>query len=242
MRKSVSLPLRILLAALVLLGTALLIAPYTFLPPAYELLVASDLQRQLGLQSAPEVELESDPPTKMLAGSFSGGRIVLEDPTLGGVRPDRVIVDLDPFDVDVLHSVLSGILRSEKPLSGTIHAEVPEGELARIAGAGGYPVWGVSIGEGRMFVESEVEAFGVGVPVSVEGEPEVRGTTLAFVPRGVRAVGVPIPEALSDELLTEADFKYPLDDLPYGVRITDAETEEGRLVLSGEARNLPTGG
>jgi hypothetical protein len=125
-RKSVSLPRWILLAVLVLLGTALLIAPYTFLPAVYESLVASDLQRQLDLQSTPEVE--------------------------------------------------------------------------------------------------------------------VRGATLAFVPRRVTAVGVPVPEALSDELLAEANFVYPLDDLPYGLRITDAETEEGRLVLSGEARNLPTGG
>jgi LmeA-like phospholipid-binding len=242
MRKSVSLSLRMLLAIPVLLGSILLIGIYSFLPPMLESLLARDLQTRLGLPSAPEVELDGDPPPEMLAGEFSGGRVLLQDATLGGVRPDRVAIDLDPFGVDVLRSAASGALRLEEPLSGRVRAEIPEGELTRIAGAGEYPVWGVSVEEGRMFVESEVEALGVVVPVSVVGEPEVRGTTLAFVPRRVRAAGAPVPEALSDELLAEAGFEYPLDDLPYGVRITDAETEEGRLVLSGAARNLPTGG
>ena len=242
MRRSVSLSLRMLLTVLVLLGTALLIGAYTFLPPMLESLVARDLQTGLGLPSAPEVELEEDPPPKMLAGEFSGGRVLLEDSTLGGVRPDRVTIELDPFGIDVLRSAVSGALRLEEPLSGRVRAEIPEGELARIAGAGEHPVKGVSVEEGRMFVESEVEALGVDVPVSVAGEPKVRGTTLAFVPRRVRAVGVSVPEELSEELLAGANFEYPLDDLPYGVRITNARTKDGRLVLSGEAQNLPTGG
>ncbi len=35
----------------------------------------------------------------------------------------ETMVALDPFDLDVLGSLMSGRVRSEKPLSGTLRAE-----------------------------------------------------------------------------------------------------------------------
>ncbi|MDP9488396.1 MAG: DUF2993 domain-containing protein, partial [Actinomycetota bacterium] len=91
------------------------IGPYTFLPSLLEYAFAHDVQARLGLQKAPKVELESDPPLRMIAGEFSGGEIRLRDAGLGGVRTERAVIDLDPFDVDVLESISQGSIVAREP-------------------------------------------------------------------------------------------------------------------------------
>ncbi|MDP8950053.1 MAG: DUF2993 domain-containing protein [Actinomycetota bacterium] len=230
------LPLAPLLAvAVVLVGT------YTFLPPLVGWMVARNVQEGLGLEERPRVELESDPPPEMLAGKFSGGQLSLGSTDLGGVRAERVVVDLDPFDVDLLRSVVGGALRSEEPLSGTLRAEVSEGEISRLAKAD-VPVRGVELEEGRVLVRSEASVLDVEVPVSVQGSLALRGETLVFEPWRLAAFGVPVSERITEQLFARTEFAYPLGELPYGVKITGVEVAEDRLVLFGEMERIPIGG
>src|SRR5215208_6737868 len=60
-----------------------LIGPYTFLPSLLEYAVARYVKARLGIEKQPYVELKSDPPLRMLAGEFSGGRIVMKNTDLG---------------------------------------------------------------------------------------------------------------------------------------------------------------
>ncbi len=84
-----------LLAAALLLCAVTLIGTYTLLPPLLESLIARDLQKQArALAERPEVDLVSNPQPKMLLGSFEGGRVAIENPVLGGVRPEEATVDL----------------------------------------------------------------------------------------------------------------------------------------------------
>ncbi|MCA1688637.1 MAG: DUF2993 domain-containing protein, partial [Actinobacteria bacterium] len=135
-KKSVPLALRLALVALLLGAVTPLVGIYVFLPSLLERNAARSIQDGLGLESVPEVELDRGSPPEVLAGRFSGGRISLGAADLGGVRAERVAVDLDPFDLDVLGSVTAGALRSEAPLSGTLRAEVSEEEVSRLAKAG----------------------------------------------------------------------------------------------------------
>ena len=98
----------VLAAVLLPVAAVLLIGPYTFLPSLLEYAVAHEVQSRLGLERSPKVELESDPPPQMLSGSFSAGEIVLKDAGLGGVRTEWAVIDLHPFDVDVLESLSKG--------------------------------------------------------------------------------------------------------------------------------------
>ena len=236
---------RVLAAVLflvLLVAAVLLVGTYTFLPPMVEGAAAREIQRELDLETAPEVDLRSDPPPSMLFGRFSGGSVVLGGVDLDGVRAERVAVDLDPFEVDVPASLRAGSLRSEGPLSGELGTEVSEAEVSRLVRDGAdVPVSGVRVEPGAVVVDSEVSVFGTAVPVSARGPVSLRGGELVFEPRRVGAFGVPVPQGLANQFLSEVDFSYPLGELPYGAEVSEVRAESGRLVLLGRAERIPIG-
>lgn len=228
----------LLLCAVVVIGT------YTLVPLLLEGLVARNLRDGLGLAEAPEVKLVSDPAPNVLLGEFEEGEVTLTNTELGGVRPDEVTVDLDPFDLDVPGSVASGSIESEGPLSGALRAELSEEEVARLVNSSDTlttPVSGVRFEEGYLVVGFEVEALGARVPAGVEGEVVLRdGGELSFEPGRLEVLGEPLPERLTGKLLEGVDFAYPVE-LPFEGEVSGVEVREDRLVLTGEARNLPVG-
>lgn len=80
----------------------------------------------------------------------------------------ETMVALDPFDLDVLGSLVSGRVRSGEPLSGTLRVEFSEKEVAGISSSI-VPVRGVELEEGRVTISSEVEVLRLSVPVEAEG-------------------------------------------------------------------------
>lgn len=232
----------VLAAVLLPVVAVLVIGPYTFLPSVLEYAVARDVQSRLGLEKVPEVNLRSDPALRMLAGEFSGGRIVLKKAQLGGVRARSVTIDLDPFDVDVLESLGSGSVVAREPLSGGLRVEVGEAEASRLAEKGAdVPVRGVDLKESGVVVRSEAAFLGSTFPASATGDLTLRDGSLVFEPRSLEAAGVPVPQDLADQLLAGAGFDYPLEGLPYNSEITRVETAEGRLVLLGRVPRIPVG-
>ena len=93
-------------------------------------------------------------------------------------------------------------------------------------------VTGVELGEGYLAVGSELEALGARVPVRVEGDFALRGDELRFEPRRLEALGAPVPQRFTQDLLQGASFAYPLK-LSFG-KISSVELREDRLVLTGE--------
>lgn len=214
------------------------------LPSLLEGLVARNLQDGLGLAEAPEVNLVSDPAPSVLWGRFEEGEITLTNPEFGGVRPDEVMIDLEPFDIDVRGSVASGRIESGRPLSGTLRAELSEEEVTRLAAFSetlAAPVRGVRLEEGYIVVGFEVEALGTRVPVGVEGEVVLRdGGELGFEARRLDVLGEPLPERLTRRLLEGVDFVYPVE-LPFEGELSGVEIHEDRLVLTGEVSDLSAG-
>ena len=232
----------VLAAVLVPVVVVFLIGPYTFLPSLLEYAVARDVQARLGAEKQPDVSLQSDPALEMLAGAFSGGHIVLKKTEIGGVRAERVRIDLDPFDINVWDSMMSGHVVDSEPLSGEILVEVSEEEVSRLVKAGSdMPVTGVDVKDDGMVVKSEVSAFGAQFPVSVEGDLGMSDGSLVFEPQNLEAAGVPVPQELADKLLAGANFDYSLDRLPYETRITGVRTEGGQMVLDGRVPSIPLG-
>jgi hypothetical protein len=217
-----------------MLSVIVLVGTYTFLPLLVEKMVARNVQGGMGLRERPEVELQSDPAPAILAGKFSGGRISLGDADLGEVQVRRVVVNLDPFNLNMAECVIAGALRSEEPLSGTLRAEISEVEISRFAKA-----QDIELKEGRVLVISEAQVLGFDVPVFFQGSLVLRDGALSFEPRRVWALGTPVPEELREQLLARGDFSYPLHELPYGAEITGVEVSENRLILSGEVERIP---
>lgn len=239
--------MRALLLALVALATlavlVLLIVPYLVLPPIIENLVARDVQDRLGLAERPAVQLESDPQWRMLLGEFSGGKVSVGETDLNGVRAEGVTMDLDPFNMDVGKSLRSRAAVVERPVSGRARLTVSEEEVSRLARQNArVPVDGVELKKGDVTVESEASVLGTTFPVTVDGGVGVDGDALVFRPRTVRAAGVTVPENLADSLLEETAFRYPVGGLPYGGRVTGAETVDGAVVLTGRVSGVDLGG
>lgn len=231
-------------AVIVVVGAVALIGCYTFLPSMLERMVAGNLRQSLGLASEPDVKLVSDPPPKMLAGKFARGEIEMKGADLGGVRPDRVTVDLAPFDVDMMESATSGAVKIREPLSGTLRVELSEEQVEEIARerVEDFPIERVKLTEDQATVSSEVRILGFPVPVSVDGGVLVRNGAMAFEPREVRAMGVVVPQRLTDALLAGTDFGYRIEGLPYDTELQDVKVEEGRAVLTGDIRGITLGG
>ncbi len=232
----------VLAAVLLPVVVVVFIGPYTFLPSVLEYAVARDVQSRLGLENAPEVNLKSDPPLRMLAGNFSGGRILLKDAGLGGVRTESATIDLDPFDADVLESLGRGSIVAREPLSGRLRVEVPEAEVSRLVREGAeIPVRGVDVTGNGMEVRSEATVLGTAFPVSATGDLGLSGESFVFEPRNLRVAGTSVPRELADAVLAGTRFDYPIRGLPYGSRITGVETEDGQLVLTGGVPRIPLG-
>jgi hypothetical protein len=242
LRRLVSAGIAVVAVLVILAGAVALIGAYTFLPPFLEASVARDVRDRLALTETPEVRLESEPQPAVLAGSFSGGRVSLRGVSLGGARAGSAVVNLDPFEVDLSRSLIRGETVGEEPLSGDLRVRVSETEISRLVGeAADTPVSGVELEEGRMVARSATSVFGIEVPISVSGNLDLRGGDLVFEPRSLEAAGIPVPDDVSDQLLEEAAFAYPLEGLLDGARVTGVRVEKDSLVLTGRIEEIPLG-
>lgn len=226
-----------------LAGLVLVIGSYTFLPAVVEGLFGRAIQDGLERGTVSGVELNSEPSPSILFGRFESGRVVLEDADFEGVRPERTVVDADPFELNVLSSISNGTFQTGRPLSGKLRMELSEGEVKRLANADnqGIAVEGVRLEPGEMVVEVKTTFMGITVPVSVEGVLELEGETLVFEPRRISAFGTPLPGGITDRLVSRAGFEYPLEDLPYDTEVSDVRVEEGKVVVEGRIGQIPVG-
>lgn len=231
--------MRAFLIILVVLAVVLLIVPRFVLPPVLEGVVARKVQEQLGLAERPAVDLDSDPRSGLLPGGFSGGDISVGETDLGGVRAEGATMDLDPFSLDLRESVRSRALVTEEPISGRVELTLSEEEVSRLAEQNArVPINDVELKRSGVTVESEASVLGFTLPVTVDGGVGVEGDALVFQPEDVRAAGVAVPADVADSLLAGTAFRYPVEDLPYGGRLTGAETVDGAVVLAGRVSGV----
>jgi len=215
----------------------IVLAPYSFVPSLMESVLARALQNQLGLESVPEVELASDPAPTMYAGSLSKALVSAEGVELRSVRAEKVIMDLDPFNVNLVESATSGALSTEQPLSGKLSVELSEENTSRLAQlVSAVPVQDVELEEDQIVLRM---SLGFGSPTAVRGRMFLRDGTLVFEPQQIE--GAPA-FASTEQLLALTRFEYPVSGLMYGAKVSGVEVRKDRLILSGEIQNIPLGG
>ena len=215
----------------------IVLAPYTFLPPLLGSALARTLQNQIGLESVPEVELESDPAPTMYAGSLSKALVSAEGVELRGIKVQKVIMDLDPFNVNLVESATSGALSTEQPLSGKLSVELSEENTSRLAQlVSAVPVQDVELEEDEIVLRM---SLGFGSPTAVRGRMLLQNGELVFEPQQVE--GAPA-FASTEQLRALTRFECPVSGLMYGAKVSGVEVRKDRLILSGEIQNIPLGG
>ncbi|MGI9050328.1 MAG: LmeA family phospholipid-binding protein [Rubrobacteraceae bacterium] len=231
-----------MLGLLLLLVVVVLIGTYTFIPPVLNNTLERDLQSRLNLQNRPDVKLKSSPPPEMLVGKFSRGVVDLKYPRFGGVRPEKVTLVLDPFNVKVLESLTNGAFETRKQLSGDLRVALSEKEVQRIAKSRvkSFPIDGLNLQKNGVAIQTSVSVFGFKLPVRVMGKLSLRSGKLDFRPQQIDAAGMPIPKNLSRQLLSGVDFSYALGKLPYGITINRLQVMDKRLVLKGRMERIPS--
>ena len=226
-----------------LLVLLVVLAPYTVLPALLESVVARAFQSQLDLEKTPEVEIESSPAPMMYVGSFSKAIVSVEGVDLGGVKPTRMVMELDPFNLNILESATSGKVSTEQPLSGTLHVELSEPSALRLAQAGSaVPVQDIQFENDQVVLSL---ALGFGSPTTVRGRLYLQDELLVFEPQRVEETpGLVTPE----QVLAVTGFAYPTSGLqfaksglPFGVRASGVEVRKDRVIFSGEVKNIPIG-
>jgi hypothetical protein len=122
--------------------------------------------------------------------------------------------------------------------------EVTEKEVLRIASSASEDITieGINLEKDRVTVRSGTQILGIDVPIGVRGGLEIRGQRLIFEPSRISAFGVDLPDDLSKELLSEADFSYPMEDLPYDADVSRIEMKKNHLVVSGRLESIPLNG
>ena len=216
--------------------TLILLAPYTFLPPVLGSVLGRTLQSQLKLERAPEVVLDSSPPPVMYAGSFSKALISVEGVDLGGVKAQKVVLEPDPFDVNLMDTATSGALSTAEPLSGRLHVELSEDGALRLAQeVAAVPVQDIELEDDQVVLKFEL---GFGAPTSIRGRLLLQNGALTFEPQQVEGSTGGVPPA---QLLALASFAYPVTGLPFGAEVSSVKVLKDHLVLTGEMRKIPLG-
>jgi hypothetical protein len=227
---------KITLFALLVL-VLIVLAPFTVLPALLESATARLLQNQLGLEETPEVEIESSPAPMMYAGSFSKALVSAKGIELAGVKTENVVMDLDPFNLNLLKSATSGKVSTEQPLSGKLSVALSEANVSRLAQVGsGVPVQDVGLEDDQVVLGM---SLGFGAPVSVRGRLFLQNGLLVFQPEQVEGA----PSFISSEqLIALTRFSYPVTGLPFGAKVTGVDVRKDRLTLSGEIKKIPLEG
>jgi hypothetical protein len=215
----------------------IVLAPYTFLPPLLGSALARTLQNQIGLESVPEVELESDPAPTMYAGSLSKALVSAEGVELRGIKVQKVIMDLDPFNVNLVESATSGALSTKQPLSGKLSVELSEENTSRLAQlVSAVPVQDVELEEDQVVLNM---SLGFGSPTTVRGRLFLQNGSLIFESQQIEGAPAFAP---TEQLLGLTSFEYPVSGLMYGARVSGVDVRKDRLILSGEIQKIPLGG
>ena len=213
------------------------LAPYTILPALLESVVARAFQNQLGLDQTPEVEIESSPAPMMYAGSFSKALISVQGIKLAGVKTENAVLELDPFDVNILESVTSGMLSTAQPLSGALHLDLSEDSALRLAqGRTPVPVQDIQLEKNEVVLTL---ALGYGSVVSVRGRPLLQNGTVIFQPQKVEEAPAGVTPA---QVLALTTFQYPVSGLPYGAKVSGLQVRKDHVILSGRIVEIPLEG
>lgn len=179
----------------------------------------------------------SGAPLDTTAGKLAAVIIDADDVQLpNGMLLDHLNLDLRKVDYDLDHRHLRRVASAafridvgQATLDEYLAGEMPRGETVRHVRVSLRSLDQVAISGERI-------ALGVGVPFQLTGPLRIAGPTrIAFDPKGLALVGVPIPGLIVDFFKDYLVRAVDLSHLPFRVRLSAIHVDAGRLSLLGAA-------
>ncbi|MDS1271912.1 DUF2993 domain-containing protein [Lipingzhangella sp. LS1_29] len=220
----------------VLVLLALVVAADRGLHYATENEVGNQVARQYPMTAEPDVTIGGFPfLTQVIAGTYSEVNVVTGAFTYNEVQLERVDVTLTDVEAP-LSDLLSGepdIVAEEA--EGTIL--VPYSELQQRIQREGMTIEQEG---GTPRITGDFAHGGISVSVQSDLELAVEESTISVSPRNIEVSGdVPIDVDLVEDSLA---FELPLGELPFGLRVTDIQTEPNGLEVTAEGEDVPVAG
>lgn len=182
------------------------------------------------------VYVRTFPAVAVAFGRVDRLEIDAQNVTMGGLRVQRLFVDVRHADLDVgamlrgerveLRRVRKGdatVILAEGDLNAYLHSR--DGILRALA---------VKLRPGVATVAGHVNVLGLKVDIALDGRFVVEGgTRLRYVVDRLRVGNAVIPEAIWDELVGAVDLSVDVSDLPVPVVLREVNVQDGVVYVFG---------
>ncbi len=196
--------------------------------------VAAQLQEDLGLRTAPGVEIDGFPVlNQAVLGRYDDVRLSVVSADIGELSGLDVRVRLQGVKIPFSELVSGNIenIRVER-VAGTL--SIPYAEVAAQIGSG------VTVEDGPdgVVVRQTLEVLGQELEVSGTGRIRVESSDQSGVTVvGLSLAGVDVPELFITQLQEQLSFTYTVPPLPFGLQITAATATADGFDVSAQAES-----
>ena len=191
------------------------------------------LQSELGLPTAPRVDVEGSPFLPQVAAQRLRSVHVVADDLPRSSRSTVPIAHVDLVLTDVTTDDWFRTLTAARA-EGTARVDYPA--LAEVAGL---PL--TYAGGGRLQTRASSSVFGLNVAATVTGTPrlDVAEQTIVLADPDVRVIGVDLPKPAARALVAGVTRPIPVTGLPFGLRLTSITPEDDGLHVSLQGDDVP---
>lgn len=199
--------------------------------------VATNLQQEFSTPTKPIVHIGGFPfVTQALSGSFSSVQVTADDAT---VQNGQTSVALSHLDATLTQ--LTTTDRASKIVAG--HGEA----TALVDWSGVTSLVGQQVSyadDGRMKIDFSVPIGQLSITGSITGRPElnVDDQTITVVDPQVTVASVDVPQAVVDAVARIVLRPFPIEGLPYDIKVTGMSVQPDGLQVSGTGENIPIRG
>lgn len=199
--------------------------------------IASRLQTELGTAAKPEVDIGGFPfVTQAIGGSFASVHVTADDATVESGDTTIAIAHLD--------ATLTGITATDRYQNivadqGEATALVDWASVSALAGQQ------VSFdSDDRMRMDFSVPIGRLSIDGYLTGRPElnVADQTVTIADPDVEVASVEVPQAVVDAVSRIVLRPFPIQNLPYDIRVTGLVVQPDGVSLSGTGQNIPLRG
>lgn len=227
--------LLVTLAVLVVIGAALDIGGRLFT----ESRLASEISTRSGITPAPSVDIGGFSFLwQVVTGDYQHVSVDFPSTTVGGLQGVQASVDGYDLSLPLSQAVRGDVdqltagradLRAVLPTAG-LFGQLDGTDLA------------VSPGEGSSVRVSTTQAVaGRTFTLSADVKAEVRDNTLVLTGGTVSGLPAGVPASVSSGFLRGLSLRIPLTGLPFGISSGSVTSQDGALVLTGTATDVPIG-
>jgi hypothetical protein len=197
--------------------------------------VATRMQNELQLPDKPSVRVHGFPfLTQLFAGRYTN--VELNAHGVSARQLSNLAVHAHLQGLHVPFSALTSGRVDEVPVdhvAGTV--AVPYDEIARAVRLPGLSVTGSG---DSVQLAGQVTAFGQTFTASAHARFEVRDGTVAVTADHARVVGVRLPAAVLPVVERGLSFVVPVQNLPFGLRLTAVQATPDDLLVSAQADHV----